>query len=267
MATFDDYVSHPGDALQKIRHLDASAKLNIERKQHVYTLLRLREGHCVLDVGCGAGADTIALGQLVGPAGQVSGVDIDQTMVNEANQRATAAGMREWVEHKVSDAAALPFANNCFDACHSERVFLHLLDPASVFAQMVRVTKPGGWIAVIDTDGATLSIDTPEVDIERRIVPFWAAKHNNGYAGRQLLRFFKHYGLVDLTVEIVAGPFPDLDTAAYLIKLEDIQDRALSAGAVTLHEVQRFRASLEQAAASGVFFATCNMITVVGRKP
>jgi ubiquinone/menaquinone biosynthesis C-methylase UbiE len=194
-------------------------------------------------------------------------VDVDPAAVDEANQRAAAAGVRAWVEHKVGDAVALPFADNSFDACHSERVFLHLLNPEQVFAEMVRVTKAGGWIAVIDIDGASLSIDTSEADIERRIVPFWVTKHTNGYAGRQLYRYFKYHGLVDVTVEMNAEPFLDLDLAVYLIKLDDIQERALRAGAVIQPEVQRFRASLEQAAASGAFFASCNMITVVGRKP
>jgi ubiquinone/menaquinone biosynthesis C-methylase UbiE len=252
---------------EKVRHLDRFAQLNTERKQHVYTLLHVSEGHRVLDVGCGVGADTLPLARLVGPTGHISGVDVDQASIDEANQRAAAAGVRDWVEHKVGDASALPFADNSFDACHSERVFMHLPNPAQAFAQMVRVTKPGGWIAVIDPDGATFSIDTPEADIERRIVPFWVTKHNNGYAGRQLYRYFKDHGLVEVMVEITAGPYHDFDMFAYLFKLDDIQARALRAGAVTRVEVERFRSSLEQAAAIGAFFATGNNITVVGRKP
>ena len=164
-------------------------------------------------------------------------------------------------------STALPFAENSFDACHSERVFLHLLNPAQVFAEMVRVTRPGGWIAAIDGDGGSFSIDTPEADIERRIVPFWITKHNNGYAGRQLYRYFKQHGLVDVTVEPYALPVLDLGMCVYLSKLDDLEERALRAGAVTQVELERFRASLEQAAAMGAFYATFNIVTVVGRKP
>ena len=267
MATSDDYVSHPGRPAEKLRHLDTVAQLSTERKHHVYTLLQVREGHRVLDIGCGVGADTIPLAHLVGPSGHISGVDVDPAAVDAANQRATDAGAHAWVEHKVGDTYALPFADNFFDACHSERVFMHLLHPEQAFAEVVRVTKPGGWIGVIDPDGATFSIDTPEADIERRIVPFWVSKHNNGYAGRQLDRYFKHHGLVDVRVEVEAGPFLDLDLLAYLLKLDDIQERALRAGAVTQGDVERFRASLEHAATMGAFFATGTFITVVGRKP
>ncbi len=153
------------------------------------------------------------------------------------------------------------------DACHSERVFLHLQNPAQVFAEMVWVTRPGGRITAVDPDGASISVDTPEADIERRIVPFWVTKHNNGYAGRQLYLYFKQHGLVDVTVELFTGPIFDLDLFAYVFKLDDILERALRAGAVTRVEVERFRASLEQAATTGAFYATSNIVTVVGRKP
>ena len=261
------YVSHPDDPAQKVRHLDYAAQVSSERKRQVYARLEVREGQRVLDVGCGVGSDTLPLARLVGPAGRVEGVDVDAVAVAEANRRAAAAGMRAWVEHRVGDAAALPFAEATFDACHSERVFLHLTHPEPVFSEMVRVTRPGGRIAVIDGDGATTSFDTPESDIERRIVPCWLAKHNNGVAGRQLYRFFKQHGLAEVAVEVQALTFLDFDVAAYLFKLDDIEARALHAGAVTREEVGRIDAALERAAAAGAFFATFNMITVTGRKP
>lgn len=267
MTASDDYISHPGDMTQKARHLDRFARLNTERKRHTYELLHVGVGHRVLDIGCGVGADTLSLADIVGPTGHISGIDVDQAAVDEANRRAREAGVSRWVEHNAVAAAELPFADNSFDACHSERVFIHLLNPEPVFAQMVRVTKPGGWIAVIDADGGSLSMDTPESDIERRIVQYWARKHNNGYAGRQLYGIFKKHGMVDITVEIDPGRTHDFEMAAYLLKLDDMQERALSAGIVSAAEVKRFRSSLENASANGAFFGTFNTITVVGRKP
>lgn len=252
---------------EKLQHLDVFQQLSIERKLHVYELLGVREGHHILDVGCGAGSDTIKLGRLVGTCGRIIGVDIDSAIVEEANRRAAEEAVETWVEHRVCDAFDLPFADNSFDACHSERVFMHLQNPEQVFAHMVRVTKPGGSIAVIDLDGASLSVDTEESEIERRIMSFWIEKHNNGYAGRKLYRYFNDHGLVDICVEIKTGPYFNFDRFAYLCKLDDLQNRALQAEAVTQAEIRRFRASLEQAASRNAFFATANLITVVGYKP
>ena len=73
--------------------------------------------------------------------------------------------------------------------------------------------------------------------------------------------------MVDNTVEIDPGRTHDFEMAAYLLKLDDMQERALSAGIVSAAEVKRFRSSLENASANGAFFGTFNTITVVGRKP
>jgi hypothetical protein len=53
----------------------------------------------------------------------------------------------------------------------------------------------------------------------------------------------------------------------YFIRLDAIEDAALRVGAVTQDELDRFRASLEQANAAGTFYCTANQVTVVGRKP
>ena len=84
-------------------------------KQRTYSLMQIESGHKVLDVGCGPGTDTIPLALLVGETGQVVGVDYDQEMLAEADQRAEEAGVGGWVTHQHADAAALPFEPNRFD--------------------------------------------------------------------------------------------------------------------------------------------------------
>ena len=84
-------------------------------KQRTYTLMQIEFGHKVLDVGCGPGTDTIPMAQLVSASGQVVGVDYDQEMLAEADQRAEEAGVGGWVTHQHADAAALPFEPNRFD--------------------------------------------------------------------------------------------------------------------------------------------------------
>ena len=57
------------------------------------------------------------------------------------------------------------------------------------------MTKSGGWLVVVDTDHATLSVDTPEVDLERRLMRVHVEKRiNNIFSGRQLYRQFKKQG-------------------------------------------------------------------------
>ena len=131
--------------------------------------MQLRPGQKVLDVGCGPGTDTVALGQIVGSSGTVSGLDHDAAMVAEADRRARDSGVSAWVKHRLGEASALPWEANEFDASRSERLLEHLLRPEDALVEMVRVTKPGGRVVVLDTDWGSLSTDAEEPDIERRL--------------------------------------------------------------------------------------------------
>jgi ubiquinone/menaquinone biosynthesis C-methylase UbiE len=237
-------------------------------KQRTYECMHLQPGDRVLDVGCGLGIDTLRLAQLVGPTGQVVGVDADAAMVAEANQRAVQAGVSAWCHHDQGDALALPFPTGTFTACRSERLFQHLVNPAGALAEMVRVIRPGGWVVVLDTDWGTRSIDTEEIDIERRLARFETEHMNhNGYAGRQLYRLFRQQQLVDIVLEMRPVHSTSYPFIRQGMQMEDCEAKALAAGVVTTEELQCWRRSLAQADAAGVFFCSLLMTLVAGRKP
>ena len=236
-------------------------------KQRSYALMQIQPGHTVLDVGCGPGTDTISLAGLVGSAGQGVGVDYDPAMIGEADQRAVKAGVSSWVRHKQADAASLPFESDTFDSSRSERLFQHLLNPIQALSEMTRVTKPGGWIVVLDTDFGTLSTDTAEVDIERRLARFKAEGHlHNGYSGRQLYRLFKRQGINDISIEMVPVYLTDYALARQTTVADSLEQEALKAGIVTEDELRRWHADLEKADAEGVFFCSASQMLVAGRK-
>src|SRR5262249_54210130 len=142
-----------------IRYLDAVRALEtIQRiKQRTYGLLQAREGHCLLDVGCGLGDDVQALAQRVGATGCVVGVDCSETMLEETRKR--LLGLNLPVKLYVGDAQDLEFTANTFDGCRAERVFVHLRRPERALAEMVRVARPGARIVVYDADWETLAVD------------------------------------------------------------------------------------------------------------
>jgi ubiquinone/menaquinone biosynthesis C-methylase UbiE len=184
-------------------YLDATTRLMAPSKRRSYELMHLEPGHRVLDVGCGPGSDTLAISNLVGPAGEVYGADYDAQMVSQANERAQAAGVSAHVTHRQADACALPWQANFFNASRSERMLQHLRDPERAFVEMVRVTRPSGWVVVLDSDWATFTIDSDEPELERRLVRFHTEKRmNNPFSGRTLHRLFRSYGLQEITIEV-----------------------------------------------------------------
>lgn len=236
-------------------------------KQRSYALMKIQSGHKLLDLGCGPGTDTILLAPLVGVNGQVIGADYDVDMVAEAEQRAEQAGVNTWVIHKRADAMSLPFENNYFDSCRSERLFQHLLDPAQALSEMARVSKPGGWIVVADTDWGSLSTDSDETDIERRFARFLTESSlHNGYSGRKLYRLFKQQNLADISFEVFPVAITDYVVARYGMQAEKVEQDALDAGVITSEELERWHASLEQSDSEGTYFCSVNVMLLAGRK-
>ncbi len=249
-------------------YLDAVARLLAPSKQRSYKLMRLQPGHKVLDLGCGPGTDTLPLADFVGASGEVHGVDHDAQMVLQANQRAQAAGVAARVVHRQADAAALPWPNDFFDSCRSERVFQHLPDADRALAEMVRVTRPGGWVVVVDADWASFTIDSDEPELERRLVRFHVEHSmHNPFAGRTLRRLFSRQQLQELTLVVLPVVLTDCALARKMLRLDHIAQEAQAAGVIDADELGRWQASLDRSASTDGFFASTNGVTLAGRKP
>jgi SAM-dependent methyltransferase len=103
----------------------------------------------VLDLGCGVGHD---LARLAGAGARPVGVDISA----QALSRARVFGFPV----VIGDGSRLPFANGAFAGCRVERVLQHVTDPAVVLDEVVRVTRPSGFIAVFEPDHTSFRVDS-----------------------------------------------------------------------------------------------------------
>ena len=110
----------------------------------------LSEGMSVLDCGCGPGPLTLGFAEIVAP-GRVVGIDIEPTMIDQANQLAADSGVDN-LEFQVADIYDLPFEDGEFDVVFSSAVTEHLSNPVLALREIHRVIKPGGIGAVIRTD-------------------------------------------------------------------------------------------------------------------
>ncbi len=237
-------------------------------KQRSYELIKAQPGHKLLDVGCGPGIDTVKLGQTVGHTGQVFGVDHDAVMIAEADERAMQAGVEAFVRHQRGDAYSLKFDSDWFDGCRSERLFMHLLRPHQALEEMIRVTKSGGRIVIIDPDWGTASMDTEAVKFERQLARLRAERAlNNGFSGRLLYRLFKQHHLANISLDIFPLHTTDLILWRYLTRQDEVEEQALREEVCSYQQLESWRASLEQANATGCFFASVNMVLVAGNKP
>ena len=109
----------------------------------------LNAGEQVVDVGCGAGLDTLIAAQQVGPAGRVIAVDMTPDMRARTEQGVRELGLSN-VEVRAGFAEALPVADHAADVIISNGVVNLCPDKRAVFQEMRRVLKPGGRIQLGD---------------------------------------------------------------------------------------------------------------------
>ena len=114
-----------------------------------FSLGELRPGERVVDVGCGAGIDSLIAAKKVGPEGGVIGVDMTPSMLEKARRAAEEAGLAN-VEFRQGYAETLPIADGWVDVVISNGVLNLMPDKAAALEEMSRVLKPGGRLQIGD---------------------------------------------------------------------------------------------------------------------
>ena len=132
-----------------------------------WTMGRLSPGERVLDLGSGAGTDSLVAAQMVGEQGRVTGIDMTPEMLAKARAAATAMGVGN-VEFLEGEAERLPFPDASFDVVVSNGVIDLIPDKDAVFAELFRVLTPGGRIQIAD-----VTIQNPVSAEGRRNIDLW----------------------------------------------------------------------------------------------
>ena len=179
-----------------------------------HLLPHLAPGAALLDLGCGPGTITADLAARVAP-GRVVGVDASAAVLEEARAAAERAGVA--VELVRADAADLPFPDASFDVVHAHQVLQHVADPVAVLREARRVCRPGGLVAVRDSDYAAMTWFPRPAGLDAWLDGYRAAARAAGGepdAGRRLLSWAREAGFADVRASASAWCFAtDADRA------------------------------------------------------
>jgi ubiquinone/menaquinone biosynthesis C-methylase UbiE len=220
--------------------------------------LHLAAGAKVVDVGCGIGGATFPLHSLTGSTGQVVGLDISTALVGVAAGRVlNQAG----IEFRTADACAIPYPDHYFDAARSERVFLYLPDRLAAIREMMRVTRPGGRVVLLDTDVDCTAIHSTNPRLTRKMTSLVAESMPNPCSARELPSLARQAGLNDVTTETFCLTTP----YEFLLKvMPGSLYQAAERGLVARAEVEEWLDDMAQLNARGEFLQMWHFALVSG---
>lgn len=129
-------------------------------------LADLKPGIKLLDVSCGRGTQSVFYAKEYGV--EVVGLDLSEEMIQTASDKVKNAGVEKLVMLKLGDSQQLPFEDNFFDVAINECAVGIPDDPQKVLDEMVRVTKPGGVIAIHESTWRKKIPDAEKDEISER---------------------------------------------------------------------------------------------------
>ena len=157
-------LGYPADLLERVPESSAGSFAGVANP---FSLGPLQPGEQVLDLGSGAGTDSLVAAQMIGPTGRVTGIDMTPEMVATAQAGARAMGA-ENVKFLGGEAEELPFPDGSFDVVISNGVIDLIPDKEAVFSELYRVLRPGGRLQLAD-----VTIQQPVSEEGRRNIDLW----------------------------------------------------------------------------------------------
>jgi ubiquinone/menaquinone biosynthesis C-methylase UbiE len=166
------------------------AHSNDEANRLLIDLAQVGPEDTVLDVACGPGLVACTLAEI---ARQVTGTDLTPAMIEQARARQRAKGLTN-LTWRVGDAVPLPFLDAVFSVVVTRYSFHHFLDPRAVLAEMARVCRPGGRVAVIDV----FTSSPEQAEAYDRVEKLRDPSHVRALSVEELTGLFRGAGLRDL---------------------------------------------------------------------
>ncbi len=225
----------------------AISEQNLERQKLLAKIVRpvtdrlldslpVPSGSRCLDVGCGMGETTRHLAEKLANGVELIGLDQDPDLIEVA--RSVPSGPDDKIAFQQGDAAHLEFEDQTFDFVFARYLLHHLDHPLAVLAEMLRVCKSGGIVAVQEPDCAK-QYCYPDSWAYEKIPEIYGRLFANPFIGRQLYALFQQLGCPSphLDVATIAGVNVEL-RRSYRMVMEAIGPALIEKGILDSKELQ-----------------------------
>jgi SAM-dependent methyltransferase len=231
-----------------VRRLTALHQVYSPTGRRVLLQAGLKPGMRVADFGCGVGATTQMLAEMVGPSGHVTGIDVNAAQLEQGRRLSKNARIDNATFVEAS-ATATGLPRNSFDLAYCRFLLLHLLDPAACLREMLDVLKPGGVLVAEDGDLTSAgSAPASSLDAFADLLGRLAPTRGLNYAlSNDLYHMVKAAGFTDPGIEI-HQPALAHGEDKFLLKwsIEEAGTACVGAGLLSAEELERTLAEMDR---------------------
>jgi ubiquinone/menaquinone biosynthesis C-methylase UbiE len=242
-----DYVLATGSAA--VRRLTILHEIYAPAGRRILLQAGLKEGMRVADFGCGVGAVTRMLAEMVGPSGHVTGIDLHRTQLEEASMLCADDGLTN-VSFYNADACRTGLPRDWFDVVYCRFLLLHLPDPFACLREMRSVLKPGGLLVIEDGDLATAtSVPSTALDAFAHLFTRLGPIRGVNYSiSNDLYHMVKAAGFSDPEIEIHQPAIPSGQTRFLLQwSVQEAGPGFVEAGLITREQLAETLADMQAA--------------------
>ena len=231
----------------------------VQQRRATLRAFMLRPGERVLDVGSGPGLLAAEMAQEIGPGGQVTGIDISDSMLTLGQRRCADLGRAGRVSFVKADATALPFADASFDAAVSTQVYEYVADLSTALAELHRVLRPGGRALILDTDWDSIVWHATDPARMGRVLATWTQRFADPHLPRTLASQLRAAGFRLDHLEVLVLLNPEYNPDTYSVANSEIMtDFAVSRGNLSRDQADAWMADLRQLGREGRYFFSLN---------
>ena len=217
-----------------------------------YAAADVREGHSIVDFGCGPGHAAIEFTKWVGPLGHVHAMDINAEFIAKARTRALEHGVADHITHHLLEDQTLPLPDASVDRIIVRNTLIYVPDLIHTFREFHRCLKPGGLVHAIEGDWRLTAVEPVPTPEWRALIEAASGAWPRPEIGRSLYGIAKQARFPDASVQVLTSP----DTTGRLKGMIDtVAGYARESGKMDLKRIERILTQVEEAIANGTYLA------------